>query len=90
MNTFRQRLLLTGLVILITRIPFLFDGFGSEEDAWALPMVAQRIAETGIYEVSRLPGHPVQEITYSLMADAGSGDVQPGDGTPRSGCWHLH
>lgn len=71
MNTFRHRLLLTGLVILLSRIPFLFDGFGSEEDAWALPMVAERIAETGTYEVSRLPGHPVQEITYSLMYDAG-------------------
>ena len=72
MNSFRQQLLLTGLMILLTRIPFIFDGFGSEEDAWALPVVAERIAETGIYEVSRLPGHPVQELSYSLMYDAGA------------------
>ena len=70
MQLFRHRLLLTGLVILLSRLPFLFDGFGAEEDAWALPLVAERIGETGIYEVSRLPGHPVQEITYSMMYDA--------------------
>lgn len=71
MDTFRQRLLLLMCVILASRIPFLFDGFGAEEDAWALPMVAERIATTGHYEVSRLPGHPVQELSYSMMYDAG-------------------
>lgn len=71
MDTFRQRFLLLMVVIFASRLPFLFDGFGAEEDAWALPMVAGRIATTGHYEVSRLPGHPVQELTYSMMYDAG-------------------
>lgn len=71
MRTFHQRLGLLGVLILASRIPFLFDGFGSEEDAWALPMVAERIALTGIYEVSRLPGHPVQEIVYSWLYASG-------------------
>jgi len=71
MRTFHQRLTLLAVLILASRIPFLFDGFGSEEDAWALPMVAERIAVTGVYEVSRLPGHPVQEIVYSLMHTSG-------------------
>lgn len=52
---------------LLSRIPFLFDGYGSEEDAWALALVADRIATTGHYEVSRLPGHPVQEIVFALL-----------------------
>jgi hypothetical protein len=54
-------------IILLSRVPFIFDGYGSEEDAWALPMVAERIATSGQYEVSRLPGHPFQEIVYSLF-----------------------
>ncbi|MBK9638325.1 MAG: hypothetical protein IPO63_11080 [Bacteroidetes bacterium] len=63
-NQFRN-LILFGLFIFLTRVPFLFDGFGSEEDAWAMHLVAERIGTTGIYEVSRLPGHPVQELIYS-------------------------
>ena len=63
-NPFRN-LILFGLFIFLTRVPFLFDGFGSEEDAWAMHLVAERIGTTGIYEVSRLPGHPVQELIYA-------------------------
>jgi hypothetical protein len=63
--------LLFTLLIALTRIPFLFFGYGSEEDAWALPLVAERIANTGIYEVSRLPGHPFQEIIYTFIWNAG-------------------
>lgn len=59
------------ILVLISRIPFLFAGYGSEEDAWALPLVAERIAETGQYEVSRFPGHPVQEIIYSTCWQGG-------------------
>ncbi len=63
-NPFRN-LILFGLFIFLTRVPFLFDGFGSEEDAWAMQLVTERIGTTGIYEVSRLPGHPVQELIYA-------------------------
>ena len=63
--------LLFTLLIALTRIPFLFFGYGSEEDAWALPLVAERIANSGVYEVSRLPGHPFQEIIYTLIWNAG-------------------
>ena len=59
------------LLIALTRIPFLFFGYGSEEDAWALPLVAERIAKSGVYEVSRLPGHPFQELVYTLIWNAG-------------------
>lgn len=67
--TFSQ--LLFTLLIALTRIPFLFFGYGSEEDAWALPLVAERIANSGVYEVSRLPGHPFQEIIYTLIWNTG-------------------
>ena len=60
------------ILITISRIPFLFYGYGSEEDAWALPLVAERIALSGNYEVSRLPGHPFQEIVFSLIWNSSS------------------
>src|SRR6187549_1346654 len=56
-----------AFVVLLTRIPFLFAGFGSEEDAWGLILVARNINLSGIYEVSRLPGHPVQEYLLSCI-----------------------
>lgn len=59
-------------LIFISRLPFLFEGYGAEEDAWALRLVAERIATSGIYEVSRLPGHPLQELAYSLIWNAGA------------------
>lgn len=62
-----KSLLLVSLVILISRIPYLFSGYGSEEDAWGLILVARNISLTGIYEVSRLPGHPVQELLLAQM-----------------------
>ncbi|MFN0188727.1 MAG: hypothetical protein ACKVQV_08505 [Bacteroidia bacterium] len=70
-NPFRN-LILFGLFIFLTRVPFLFDGFGSEEDAWAMQLVTERIGTTGIYEVSRLPGHPVQELIYASCWKMGS------------------
>lgn len=68
----RCTLWIYALLIFISRLPFLFEGYGAEEDAWALRLVAERIATTGTYEVSRLPGHPLQELAYSLIWNAGA------------------
>jgi len=62
-----KSLLVVAFVVLLTRIPFLFSGYGSEEDAWGLILIARNIHLSGIYEVSRMPGHPVQEYIYSLI-----------------------
>jgi len=70
-NKISQSPILFTLAIAITRLPFLFFGYGSEEDAWALPLVAERIAKSGVYEVSRLPGHPFQELLYTIIWNAG-------------------
>jgi hypothetical protein len=67
-----RHLIFFGLFIFLTRVPLFFDGFGSEEDAWAMQLVTERIGTTGIYEVSRLPGHPVQELVYSSCWSLGS------------------
>lgn len=58
------------LVTLLTRIPFLFNGYGIEEDSYGLVLTAQNIAQTGDYEMSRAPGHPVQELVLSLIPNA--------------------
>jgi len=54
-------------IVFFSRLPCLFLGYGSEEDAWGLILIAKNIAETGVYEVSRMPGHPLQELLLSLI-----------------------
>ncbi len=59
------------LIILISRIPFLSAGYGIEEDSWGIALAAFHTKLTGIYEPSRLPGHPVQELIYSILWGTG-------------------
>lgn len=72
MKSVQRNFLLVLLLIFISRIPFIFSGYGVEEDAWAMRLVVERMATTGNYEVSRLPGHPVQELLYSLIWNRGA------------------
>jgi len=51
---------------LLSRLPFLNEGYGAEEDSWGMVLAAQNVSESGHYEVSRLPGHPFQEFIYLL------------------------
>jgi hypothetical protein len=60
------------LVIFLSRLPFLNNGYGSEEDAWGLALTVKHIALNGAYEASRLPGHPLQELVYSLVWNQGA------------------
>jgi hypothetical protein len=55
------------LVNLLVHLPFLWAGYGKEEDAWSNLLNARIIAETGVYEVSRLPGHPLYELLLSKL-----------------------
>lgn len=52
---------------LVLQIPFLFEGFGREFDAWSNALNARHLWETGQYEVSRLPGHPLYEGVLALL-----------------------
>ena len=58
---------ITLLMIFLSRLPFIGIGYGSEEDAWGLRLTAEKIYRSGLYEVSRLPGHPFQELLYSQL-----------------------
>jgi hypothetical protein len=57
--------------VLAARVPFLSAGYGLDPDAWRVVHAARHIADTGSYEASRLPGYPLQELTYSLLAQSG-------------------
>jgi len=59
-------LILVGINVL-ARLPFLFAGYGREEDAWGHALYARQFFETGTYEVSRLPGHPLFEVLLTLL-----------------------
>jgi hypothetical protein len=48
-------------------LPFLSQGYGKEFDAWSNALNARVISQTGIYEVSRLPGHPLYELLLSAL-----------------------
>ena len=59
-------------VILVSRIPFLSAGYGSEPDAWRLANVSRNISVNNEYRhMSRYPGHPVQELFCSLIWKGG-------------------
>lgn len=60
-----------GSIVLVSRIPFLFAGYGTDNDAWALARAARHIALTGQYEASRLPGFPLQEYITAFVWQSG-------------------
>ncbi|MCW3084405.1 MAG: hypothetical protein JWP12_1771 [Bacteroidetes bacterium] len=70
MNFFNKKqlpFLLLFIAVFITRLPFLHAGYGVEEDSWGIALAAFHTKLTGIYEPSRFPGHPVQELIYSAL-----------------------
>jgi hypothetical protein len=58
-------------VVLLTRLPFLGEGYGEHADNWRIALAARHIAETGVYEASRFPGYPVQDYVCSLLWKTG-------------------
>ncbi|HLG34820.1 MAG TPA: hypothetical protein VI757_08075 [Bacteroidia bacterium] len=69
---FSRKNFLFAFLILLTRIPFLFSGFGTDEDSWGVALTALNIHDTFQYEVSRFPGFPVHEIISALFISGGA------------------
>ncbi|HLG03814.1 MAG TPA: hypothetical protein VI731_09485, partial [Bacteroidia bacterium] len=65
----RTEVLILLLLVIISRLPFLPDGFGHEEDSWGLVVNSFQMKETGHYVASRFPGHPLQEYAYRIIYD---------------------
>lgn len=59
------------LVVLLSRLPFLTDGYGLDGDSWAVVISALDLHTHGFYLPSRLPGYPVQEWLTSLVIRGG-------------------
>lgn len=69
----RTGLALLLLLVVLTRIPFITAGYGTDPDAWRVAEAATRLWQTGVYEPSRLPGYPLHEfVTAPLTAMGGS------------------
>jgi len=58
-------------LVAASRLPFFFNGFGGDEDAWRIARAAVNIHGTGVYELSRFPGYPLYEYLSSLVIPLG-------------------
>ena len=65
----KSQLYLLLLITALTRLPFIFDGYGTEEDSWGLVVNAFEMKKAGHYCASRFPGHPLQEYVYRIIYD---------------------
>ena len=71
-DAFARRLPALALVVLLTRLPLLPTGYGTDTDGWSLARAARSIAESGIYRASRQPGNPVQEFGSAAVIGLGA------------------
>jgi hypothetical protein len=60
---------LLGIVaaVFLSRLPFLFNGYGDDPDAWRMVETARLLATDGSYQPSRFPGYPLPEFTYGAL-----------------------
>ncbi|MCZ6777295.1 MAG: hypothetical protein O7D34_12725 [Ignavibacteria bacterium] len=71
-RTLTQHWLALVLVgIILTRIPLLWIGYGSDADAWRVAYVGETLLQTGEYQVSRFPGYPLHEILSAPFVSLG-------------------
>lgn len=66
----RTGALLAGMVLL-TRLPFIRCGYGTDSDTWKFAWAVREIADTGRYTASRLPGYPLMEWLCVPLAHLG-------------------
>ena len=56
-----------AILVLVSRVFFLNQGYGVEEDSWGLVLNALQISGSKEYVMSRMPGHPFQEIVLAAL-----------------------
>ncbi|UHO39517.1 hypothetical protein H5J24_05335 [Chryseobacterium capnotolerans] len=55
------------VIVLLSRLPFIFNSLGTDLDAWREVYTGKVLHEDHIYDVSRFPGYPFPEFLYSLV-----------------------
>lgn len=65
----KQRMYLPVLIalVIISRLPLIVNGYGTDGDAWRVALTAQTLWETGTYEMSRFPGYPLYEFIQAPL-----------------------
>lgn len=56
-----------GVLVLLTRLPFLTPGYGEHGDSRLIATAGRSIAETGVYTISRIPGYPQLELLAAAV-----------------------
>ncbi|MFY0674495.1 MAG: DUF2029 domain-containing protein [Bacteroidia bacterium] len=57
-------------VVIVSRLPFLSDGFGLDNDAWRIANSGSQWLLTGEYIASRLPGYPLHEVLSGVLKNS--------------------
>lgn len=55
------------LIVILSRLPFIFNSLGSDLDAWREVYTGKILSENHLYNVSRFPGYPFPEFLYALV-----------------------
>lgn len=55
----------------LTRLPYLFRGYGGDDDAWRIARAAHEFLRGGVYTPSRPPGYPLFEGVNALLVPLG-------------------
>lgn len=58
---------LLAFLYLVSRIPLIYAGFGSDYDCLLYGQAGKNILEKGVYEISRFPGFPLYEYLCALL-----------------------
>ncbi|AZA53071.1 hypothetical protein EG348_08610 [Chryseobacterium sp. G0201] len=56
-----------AMIILLSRIPFIFNSLGQDLDGWREVYSGKMLSEYHVYNVSRFPGYPFPEFVFSLF-----------------------
>ena len=64
--------LVLAAFVFLTRMPFVWSGFGTDSDTWKLAWAVRETLRTGLYTASRLPGYPLMEWICTPLAPLGA------------------
>jgi uncharacterized membrane protein len=67
MNKDQFNIILLSVLVIISRVFFIHEGYGIEEDSWGLVINSVEMSTLREYVMSRMPGHPFQEVILATF-----------------------